>query len=179
MDDINEKKSSFGESSSNEEFTNAGVIRIRLDTNPILNQLEAYLKGEQTKYIDTESGLIKEEVIQVAKPKANKQGVYSIMSWLRSSFNSQIVQGNFQKFDDLYLYLADYRMNLCEHIMINLHNWEMSESDFEGTIDLIMSMVEPFLSRLVNNEERKSFTNTIQHSERSDTQHDKKRFGFI
>src|SRR6056297_3252847 len=166
MDDINEKKSSFGESSSNEEFTNAGVIRIRLDTNPILNQLEAYLKGEQTKYIDTESGLIKEEVIQVAKPKANKQGVYSIMSWLRSSFNSQIVQGNFQKFDDLYLYLADYRMNLCEHIMINLHNWEMSESDFEGTIDLIMSMVEPFLSRLVNNEERKSFTNTIQHSER-------------
>jgi len=175
MDEGNESTAASGLSSNNEEFNNAGVIQIRLDTDPMLNRIELYLKGSESRYVDSSDGVIREEIVQVTKQKANTEGIYSLMSWLRTTINPSIVQGNIKDFDSLNFYLSEYRMNLAENIMVNLYNWEISEQDFEGIIDMIISMVHPFMSRLVNNKERESYSNTIQHTERSDTQREAKK----
>jgi len=176
MDDEGKENTlTAGVTSNNEDFTNAGVISIRLNTDPMINKIELYLKGQESRYIESKDGLVQEELFNIAQSKANVQGVFSIMSWIKATINSQIVQGNFRTFDELYIYLREYRMNLSENIMINLYDWEVEERDFEGIIDMIMSMVEPFMSRLVGNKERESYTNTIQHSEKSDTQREGRR----
>jgi len=155
---------------NNEGYNEYNALQLRLDTNPILSQIESYLRGVEERVHIDEHGEPKYYLEEVSNPKANKNGVHSIMAWLRSTLNPQVVQGNFQNFEDVSNYLYNYRLDLAEYIMKNLHNWEVKREDFEGIIDMILIQVKPFMTRLVGNKERESYSSTIQHKETNSSQ---------
>jgi len=167
-------------SSSNESYINASIIQLRLNTETLLKDIELYLIGsyESTQY--DEKGVAYTQIINVSEPQANPIGIYSIMSWLRSTINSQVVQGNIEDFSSLYEEVANFRMDLVQNMMINLYDWGIKEYAFEGIVDRIMKTVKPFLSRLVKNKERESYDRTLSHSERSEAvRSGKKSFPFM
>jgi hypothetical protein len=154
---------------NNDEYNTANILQLRLNTEPILHNIELYLKGQYEQYVQDGEGNVSLQHTDYSDPKCNPQGIYTVMSWLRGTINSQIVQGNFEKHEDLYNYLATFRMTLAETLMINLTNYAIKETDWEGILDMIMSMMKPFMSRLVGNKERDSYTHTLQHTQRSDS----------
>ena len=167
-------------SSDNKNFVDGGILQLRLNTEPVLHNLELYLNGTYERYVQHTDGRVEQESVEYATPKCNPEGIYSIMSWLRSTMNSQIVQGNFETFDELFKYLENFRMQLAEYLMINLHKFKLLETDFEGIVDMVITTMHPFMSRLVGNKERDSYTHTLQHSQRSDTVvGNKKSFPFM
>ena len=162
-------------SSSNEAFVNASIIQLRLNTESLLRDIELYLNGSYEATRVDDKGIAYTEIINVSAPQANQIGIYSIMSWLRSTINSQVVQGNIENFDNLYTEVADFRMDLTQNMMINIYDWEINEYAFEGIVDRIMKTIKPFLSRLVKNEERLSYAKTLSHSEKSEAVRSGKR----
>ncbi len=167
--------------SRNDEFLNTTIIQLRLNTESLLKDIELYLKGSYESVTINEQGLATSSIIQVTNQmKANDIGIYSIMSWLRATINSQVVQGNFEDFETLHNYLENFRVDFTTSLMVNIYIWDVNEYDFEGIIDMIMTMIYPFMSRLVGNEERNSYTASLKMVEKSDTlRAGKKAFPFL
>ena len=149
----------------NNDFKDVSALKMRLDSDPLLSRIEYYLKGEQQVMMQNSAGEPAISTIKVSKPKANPNGIHNLMAWISMTVNSQTVQGNLENHEALGNYISFYRMDLAEFIMNNLENWEIVEEDFEGIVDLIVNNVKLFLSRLVFNKERESYSNTIQHRE--------------
>lgn len=163
--------------SNNQGYNDGNALQVRLNTEPILQQLEFYLRGIEERLTVGTDGEPKVTLLQVAVPKANSTGVHNIMSWISMHFNTQVVQGNIKDFDHLSDFIAYFREDLTDYLMNGLYDWEISLSDFSGIIDMIVGMTKLFLSRLVNDGERRSYTNTIQHKESNSSTLDK-RGGF-
>lgn len=163
--------------SNNEGFNDFNALQIRLNTEPVLKEIEYYLTGVKETWVirDGEPLLLKE---QVSNPKANIDGIHSIMAWVKTRFNTQVVQGNFAKFEDLYDFIAYEREDFTEFIMHNIYDWEIREREAGGIIDIVISQEKLFLSRLVGNGERNSYSNTIQHKESSNNTRDVKSGGW-
>lgn len=147
------------------------VLKMRLDTQPILDQLELFLRGSRfTMTAEADGGLkVKEVVMGVAK--LNQVGIQSLLNWLSSTINCQVVQGNFpmdQKsmISVMYeVFIRDFQINLGNYMVLNCYEWEMKEEEIEGTIDFIMNLIVPFMSRLIGNQERKSYAKTMESKE--------------
>jgi hypothetical protein len=156
---------------SNEGYNAAGVIQLRLNTEPILDQIHHFLRGtaEYTTIEEIEGQQIPRFVVkQVSEKKANDKGIHAIMGWLRGIFNPQVVQGNFSRADqELNHYLYHLRLDLMDYLMTNLYNFDIKETEYEGIIDMIMSIVKPFFTRTIDDGERKSYSTTMKHSESS------------
>lgn len=165
-------------SSNNQAFTDYNALQVRLNTQPILKQLEFYLRGvEERVEAHPKTGEPVIMLVQVTEPKMNATGIHNLMAWVSTLFNTQIVQGNIQKFEDLYDFVSNFRMDLADYIMNNLYDWELDLNYYEGIIDMITNMTRQFLSRLVNDGERRSYVNTIQHKESSSNTVDKRGGG--
>ena len=67
-----------------------------------------------------------------------------------------------------------------EYLMKQIHNFEINELDFEGICDMILDVLEPFMSRLVGNKERDSYAHHQTHSQSNNTvMGNKKGFPFM
>ena len=163
-----EKYEGEGMSINNQGYNEANALTIRLDTQQVLDRIKSFLEGTEEKLVidnkTKEPRIVREQIVE---RKVNAQGVYGIMAWLQHTVNTQVVQGNIQDWAELDNYVYTYRMDLSEYIMKNLINWDVADEDYNGIIDMIMLQVKPFMSRLVNNKERESYSNTIKHSETS------------
>ena len=87
------------------------------------------------------------------------------MNFVGIIFNPQVVQGNFPIKDDCDAYLCRCRMDLSDHLMKNFYDYEISENNFGGIVSTLMRFIEAFMSRLIGNKERDSYSNTIRTSE--------------
>jgi hypothetical protein len=163
------------QSSSNASYQNYNILKLRLDTEQMLKNIELYLKGERELFGTDDHGNMVVNIIQETYPKANTLGINSIMSWLRGILSTQIVQGNVKDFEALNEFLAALREDMLQDFLINIYDWEIKEEHFEGIIDLIVTSLSLFLSRLVGNKERESYAQTLQHVERSDYVKDGKK----
>jgi hypothetical protein len=67
-------------------------------------------------------------------------------------------------------YVAEVHDGLNVNLMNNLYNWEIDEDNYEPIIDFIMNLVQPFISRLIDNKERESYLNTLKVMESSSSQ---------
>lgn len=149
---------------NNPGYQGYNALEIRLDTQPILDKIEVFLRGFSISVRQNEVGKIITEKIKTGIPKANDRGVQSILSKLSAVFNPQIVQGNF----DMVMYenyIAQMREELTYDIIVNAEEWEVMNEDIDCIIDTVMGAVEPFMSRLINNEERISYQQTMKISE--------------
>ena len=110
----------------------------------------------------------------MGKPKANDEGIQSLLNWIRTIVNPQVVQGNFPtdspSHSTMYEnYVFWNRVDLAQMVVVNLYKWNLNTKDANVIIDSIMNMIEPFMTRLIDNKERESYEATIQHKESTTT----------
>ena len=154
-----------GSASNNQGFDSATALQIRLDTSKVLQDIENFLRGlEENYYWNTDAGSYQPRLIKSGMPKANARGIQAILNYCRSLINPQVVQGNYDEIRYLE-FVIEKRIELVENILVNLYNWECSESDVNEVVDFIMNLAEPFLSRMVDNKERESYAQTIRTME--------------
>lgn len=172
--------SSYNTSSMNDngEFNNLTALQIRLDTRPIIEDLELYLRGSKIVVVQKPDGTITTKKIDIGGlQRANEKGIQTILSLFSNIINSQSVQANFN--DDRYEnYIRDKHIELLELLIDNCENWEIDEDDIQPIINTAMSIIIPFMSRPVNNKERDSYSTTIQTKETSMVQPQKTQSAF-
>lgn len=157
-------------------FQSATALQIRLDTSSVVRQIEIYLKGIREEVYQDDHGNINTRFKYIGKPLINNQGLQWLMNFIESLFNVQVVQGNFEEYDQYAAYLERTRKDLAEHLMINLNNYEIKEENYGGIISSIMRFIEAFMSRLISNKERESYANTMKMIESTSTRPFKKGF---
>lgn len=152
--------------SNNDGYANSTALKLRLDTDPVLNRIEMNLRGIQHKIVINKAGEPQEKFEVDGESMANDIGVQNIMGMVRSMVNSQVVQGNFEE-EEYGLYLCRQRKALVTDMMINLHRYDIDIQNYNGIIAMIFQVVEPFISRTKGNKERESYANTIVSHESS------------
>lgn len=144
------------------------ALRIRLDTEEVLQRIELFLSGKRTVVNQNpETGKIESSTIKLGVAKANDDGIQSIVNWISATINPQVVQGNFpcdprgncEKYDD---YVMEYHKELATLLIGNIYNWEVNEDEVDGIIEFIMLLIMPFMSRLIGDGERKSYGETMR-----------------
>jgi len=158
-----QKQTVEGVSSTNTGFQNASALNIRLDTSAVLQDIENFLRGrEENFYRDLKTQRIVSKLDLVTDQKANAQGIQGILNYCRSLINPQVVQGNYDKEGWIDL-IIEKRIELAERLIVNYYNWELITEDTINEItDFIMNLAEPFLSRMIDNEERSSYAETFK-----------------
>lgn len=162
----------YSQAVSQRNFNDFNTIRIRLDTQPLLDQVEVFLRGGRViTEQNQETGELNTRFLSTGVPKANDGGIQSILNWISATINPQTVQGNFfverktgisRKYDD---YIEEYHIELVTMIINNVYNWGINDDEIDGIVEFIMLLVIPFMSRLIANKERDSYTETMKSSE--------------
>lgn len=148
---------------SSEGYQNNGLITIRLDTQPMLDSVEAFLKGTKViGYKETPMGALTPIYGTAGKAKANDEGIQSIMAWITPLFSPHTVQGNYKDREELNQYLCYIQKGLAKYIMSNREAWGIKRQDYSGVIRMVMNTAEPFYSRLLENKERESYQATMR-----------------
>jgi len=155
---------------------NAKVIHIRLDTQKLKDSVRRFLTGKEIiSQVNPETK--REEYVEITfgEAKCNKDGVQSILSYVEA-LSEPIVQGNFiydetTKRSEMYSqYIYDFHTSITKDIIQNCYNWEIKEYNLRGIIRFIMLLVEPFMSRLIDNKERESYSESIKSVETNSVQ---------
>jgi len=169
-----------GVSSNNGGFEGASVLQVRLDTQPIIQEIEFFLRGKEINtWVDPDTGRAIEKLENSGEPKANKRGIQAVLNYCRSLINSQVVQGNFTKEQYYFDFIKEKRIELAQRLTINYYDWELpSEDVITEIVDFIMNLIEPFLTRLIGNKERDSYTHTMRTQETNTLSKGKGLFGF-
>ncbi len=146
---------------SNEGYNNLSIIQIRLDTTKILKDIENYLKGKVVRIVQNSDGSFKETDVVSGIALLNDQGVQSILSYMSGLINSSVVQGNYTK--EQYLdHLDRIHGSITRQIIINRESWRLAQENMELVCDYLLNLIEPYLSRLIENKERDSFSSTMR-----------------
>jgi|TARA_R100000093_G_C1907539_1_gene61763 hypothetical protein len=145
----------------NRFYTGSTALQIRLDTKPIIDDIELFLRGARIIVEQDEKGKITSKKVKVGEQKANDLGIQSILNIVSAIFNPQVVQGNFD-IEQWEFFVYQFHINLSTNIVNNCYNWQIIDDDMDIIIDFIMPLVEAFTSRMIDNEERKSYSDTIK-----------------
>jgi len=150
--------------SYNEGFNNASVIEYRLRTEPILKNVELFLKGQILVTEELEDGSARLGYKTIGKRICNDHGVQQIISFIQSFLNPHAIQGNLNRemYEDLLYKIHSER---AEILVSNYQVWAIAEEDLEAVIDTIMNYAVTILSRPIDNLERESYNNTIRSVE--------------
>ena len=142
----------------------ANALQLRLDTQPLLDNIEVFLRGGKIIVEQDKKGRIVSRRVTMGDPKANDLGIQSIINIVGSIINPQAVQGNFDV-DQYDNFIYGFHINLATNIIANSPNWKIDDKDIDVIVDFIMPLVETFSSRLIDNKERESYSDTIKHIE--------------
>ena len=146
---------------SNEGYNNLSIIQIRLDTTQILKDIKNYLKGKRLAIGQNTDGSYYEKEEASGIPLLNEQGVQSILSYMSGLINSSVVQGNYTK--EQYLdHLDRIHGSITRQIIINRESWSLAQENMELVCDYLLNLIEPYMSRLIENKERDSFASTMR-----------------
>jgi len=153
-------------------YNSASALQIRLETREIIENIELFLRGNKIIIEQDDKGKITTKRVSIGASKANDVGIQSILNWIQMILNPQVVQGNFptdnqaysRMYED-YIYWA--RVNLVTYIMENIYHWDIIDEEIDGIVNSVMNIVEPFMTRLIDNKERESYEHTVKHLEHS------------
>lgn len=158
------------------EHQQLSALTIRLDTSKLLDDIELFLRGQRVVLQpEAKTGKIRAQKVNVGKHKANDLGVQSIMSFVTAIINPHAVQGNIDT--EVYeSYIYETHINLVTNIVVNCYKWGIEDEDIDPIVDFIMSIVQLFVSRAVDNKERESYGESIKYLDGGQTQEKKSMF---
>lgn len=154
-----------GSGMDNQSYLSDSFTMMRIDARELIAELEAFYRGMRVVGWKETDNSIKPVFEQLGRPRMNDKGIQDMMSWLKSLFNPQTVQGNTSELE-LSQQLANINADLAENLMINLHEYDISENDYNGIIDRTMTTATFFFSRTLDNLERESYGQTTRSVER-------------
>lgn len=147
----------------------ASSIQLTLNTDPQLQQIENYLRGQVPVEVfvkDNETGETykdwKYQVIGTAK--CNEQGISGMMAYLYSVCNTHTILGNIKK-EFHAEFISTFRKRLNKAMMLNRINWAIVQSEYSAIQDRLCFTAELLLTRPIDNLERNRLSQTMQHSE--------------
>ena len=154
------------------ETTNdANALKVRLsDIKEVHSKIHSFLSGKTTNYVKNERGELVEKIVKFGDAKLNDVGIQSIMALITMAVNTQTVQGNMpsDKWGVSKMYndfIYRFQINLGNLLTINMWDWDVKDEDYFFIIDGIMNLVELFVSRLIDNKERESYSTSLKSSE--------------
>lgn len=149
----------------------------RVDIDQLMNRIELFLTNKR-KYLvhDPDTEQWREEEKKYGEPMANPLGIQGILSLIEMRVNKHTVQGWFDnpRYDD---YIYHTRRELAYAIVLNRPRWGINDTDTTIIVDNIMSLIKPFMTRLLNNSERESYAKSMQA--REVITHEARRAGFF
>ena len=160
-----------GSVSNSKNFISNEILKMRLGgTEELIQEIEVFLSGKRINYLADEEGGIKRVTTEISEPKATPEGIFTILTLIRSILNPHIAQGNFimdtPNHSTIYeRYVRDKRIDITYLLILNMYKWDIKDKDISGIIDFIMGMIEPFLTRLIDNKERESYAETLKYVE--------------
>ena len=152
---------------------NANILQIRLNSDYVLQRVKIMLSGEIESIVYDKEGNPVVTREQITQPLANKFGIQSILNYVENVINPQTVQGNFTEAQYSF-FISELHDGLLTEMMNNLYNWGIQEDNYEHICNSIMNLVQPFVSRLINNKERDSYAQSIRVAESNTLQVPKK-----
>lgn len=160
-------------STSNSAWVSESALELRLDTQKLLDELRMFLEATEYQFEEKNgTRMAIKATIPECEPKANREGVNSLMFRMRSLMNQSTVQGNWT--EDMFRFrLSGMRKSLAYDITINAERWGIAEYDMNLVCDAIMDVMWSFLSRLIGNKERealspKSMTESFTNARKSE-----------
>jgi hypothetical protein len=168
QDEYNDVGGGFADFEESSQFTpqqlDNSTFKQRNDPSEILNRyklqlMNAYQVKETVR--NEETGEIK-DIIKIrfkkgTKPKANKQGIEDIISYLDKLINNHTVQGNITDMAQFNNKMLAIAQDITKHFMENKVTWNITLSDVEVMISNTINLVDLFLTRTLFNEERKGY----------------------
>lgn len=151
---------------NNDEFVMPTALQMRLDTSNIIKQIDCFISAELILYAPNENGITQAYKEKIGEPLLNERGRQCVLTYLNSVLNPAVVMGNWNSTFFRYK-LAEIRRSLTSTMMLNYYDWNIKDGDYMFIIDTILDTLSGFLSRLIENKERESYTNTVQHRETS------------
>lgn len=144
-------------------------IKIRLDVSEVLQEFELYLRGREINYYkNTEKGRVEPRLVKMGEQKLNNAGIKALLAKTRAIVNKAVFQGNLE-YKQWLDQIKWIRYEIAQLLYINFHHWEMQwDNDIDEITDTFMNTIENVLTRSIDNEERKGFSN-IMTSERTVT----------
>lgn len=170
MEDQLQNVNQSGTILDNQSYVNEGIVKYRLDTNPLLQDIELVLSGRKTELIEDNEGKPVVAVVQIAKPKVNDEGLQSIKGIVRLMLSSPLVQGNFMVDSSGYSEEYEKAINqihkdLASDLVSNSKEWGISDNDIEYLCNWIPQAIVIFLTRLKANKERESYSASLKSIE--------------
>lgn len=135
------------------------MLQLRLNTDSVIERLYAYLTGTQVVTETNNAGVPEYKVKQVGYRIMNDRGSQHIVNYVQGIINPSTVQGNYKS--EMYEnHIERIHRSVTKIILLNYPSWEMKIGDYNAVCDFIMNLTEAYMSRLINNEERKSYIPT-------------------
>lgn len=138
----------------------------RLDPTPIIDEIEHHLRGE---FYDSETNKyysqkqIGDRVI-LSQAILNDIGIHAITTRLKSILNKNNVLGNMTR-DSINKICEEVSHELIDMIEVNFDVWEIDESYWDYVVNFVVHQIEIFMSRTLDDGERKSISNQYRYVE--------------
>jgi len=148
---------SYGIQSSNEQYNTFNAIKLRLDVQEELARFRASISGETVEYFIDDSGKVIKHISEKKdfKKMINNEGVDSVMAFMEGLITPHNAQGNVNR-DDYGVRLANISRSIARMLHINKRRWGMSTESICFLFPLISHKIAFFLTRAVDDGERKS-----------------------
>lgn len=146
------------------QMADSAVI-FRLDPEKVVRDIENYLSGGYNiTYYDKTTDDYRTKFVKSGNPLLNEEGIQNVLSTIKSVINHAVVQANFNN-KRYEKYLTKLHKRLAFILMNNKNNYGLKDnSTYHSIIQNIMLIVEPFLSRTIDNEERKGLTAMLKET---------------
>lgn len=140
--------------------TNETILSLRLDTDKLLDDIKDYLRGKKT-LIKEQDGKIITETIKYGEEQVNDEGFQQLMGFIGSIINPHTAQGNL-KSEEYKNLIFRLHKRLAYLVVSNWKIWGIKQQNRAAIVSHLISLTELFLSRTIDNEERKSYGTTLR-----------------
>lgn len=138
--------------------SNANIIRMRLDTEPVIKQFQMDILGLEEVNVTEKDGNTRIELVQRTEPLVNEKGARALTSRLRAILNQHNSQG-FVDRTEFYSVIAWYIDEIGFDVLVNSDAWEIKPEAEMHICNMMWSAYHLFTTRAIDNLERPSLQN--------------------
>jgi len=135
---------------------NNSFLEMRLSNKELLEKIEYFLSARRSVMKQDKNGKYYQDIKQIGFPLANEDGINNILQMITLRTDPHVVQGNFKE-DHYWDFIKRTRQELTIEVIMNCYEWGIKDNKIGLIIDTIMGFIEPYMSRCIDNEERKSY----------------------